>query len=249
MIQRFHLSPLLLCLLTVTLLLTQTSASLAASAAYPATEESAPGAPNGPRSCIDALKATHLAMTALSIGLGFSPLKAWGTVADLGAHVAEVGLKHCVPDLIAPPDKLYTNPNGRCVVSVRIPITRDVLEQIVLDSQILELIVNDPDLDLPPGFEQALRDTLDEPYGQFAYETTGEYSNIYAIVLPGISTAIYPAHWGDVGAPEIYHYQSDVQVTLRHNGDRVDANTVNFRPGVHTLTWTGDTLISGADLV
>jgi len=258
MIGRFRLSPFLIALLTLTLLLTQTTTILAAPTVNPLIEENTPDVPDapdatdateGPRTCIDALKATHIAMTVLSIGLGLSPLKAWGTVADLGAHVAEVGLKHCVPDLIAPPDKIITPPNGTCTVGMRIPITRDSLAQIVLDHQILDLVVNDPTLDLPPSFEQDLRATLDEPYGQFAYETTGEYSNIYAIVLPGISTAIYPSHWGDVGAPEIYHYQSDVQVTLNHNGDRVDANTVNFRPGVHTLTWTGDTLISGADLV
>ncbi len=249
MIRRFHLSPLLLCLFIVTLLFTQTTAIMAAPTALPAAEESAPAATDGPRDCIDPLKATHLAMTALSFALGFSPLKAWGTVADLAAHVAQVGLKYCVPDFKAPPDKLYTNPTGSCVVSVRIPITRDALEQIVLDSQIMELVLNDPDLDLPPNVEQALRDTLNEPYGQFAHETTGEYSNIFAIVLPGISTAIYPSHWGDVGAPEIYHYQSDVQVKLYQPGERVDANTVTFRPGVHTLTWSADTLISGADLV
>ena len=249
MIRRRRVTPFVILVLAFVLLLSQTPVLMAAPTTTTLAEENAPTEPDGPRTCINALKATHLAMTALSIGLGFSPLKAWGTAADLGAHVAEVGLKHCVPDLKAPPDKIITPPSGTCVVGIRIPITRSALEQIVLDSQILELVVNDPDLDLPPGFEQALRDTLDEPYGQFAYETTGEYSNIYAIVLPGISTAIYPFHWGDVGAPEIYHYQSDVQVTLRHNGDRVDADTVNFRPGVHTLTWSGDTLISGTDLV
>jgi len=249
MIQRSYLSSLLICLLVATLLFTQTAALLAAPSAYPVAEETVPAATDGPRTCIDALKATHIAMTVLSIGLGFSPLKAWGTAADLGAHVAEVGLKHCVPDLKARPDKLITPPNGSCVVSMRIPITRDALAQIALDSQILELILADPGIDLPPNFEQELRDTLNDPYGQFAQETTGEYSNIYAIVLPGISTAIYSSHWGDVGVPEIYHYQSDVQVKLYHPGQRVDANTVTFRPGLHTLTWSGDTLISGADLV
>lgn len=205
--------------------------------------------PTTPRDCIDPLKATHLAMTALSIGLGFSPLKAWGTVTDLAAHVAEVGLKYCVPELKAPPDKVITPPVGSCTVSLRIPIDRSALEQIILDSEILELVLADPGITLPPGFEQALRDALASPYGQFTNEITGEYSNIYAIVLPGFSTAIYPSHWGDVGAPEIYHYQSDVKVTLTHPGQRVDATTVQFRPGVHTLIWTGDTQLSGADLI
>ncbi len=248
--QHAGLSPLLVCMLTLVLLLTEATAAQAAPQRYPVAEETSPAAEDaGPRGCIDSLKATHLAMTALSFGLGFSPLKAWGTVADLAAHVAEVGLKHCVPDLKAPPDKIVMPPSGTCTVGIRIPIDRDSLAQIVLDSQILELILADPGIELPPGFEADLRAALESPYGQFTNETTGEYSNIYAIVLPGFSTAIYPSHWGDVGVPEIYHYQSDVQVTMRHPGERVDANTVNFRPGVHTLTWTGDTLISGADLI
>ncbi|MEZ4869994.1 MAG: choice-of-anchor Q domain-containing protein [Caldilineaceae bacterium] len=244
------ISPVLVLALTVLLLLTQSTTLLAAPTSVAlAQEPRVSGQTTGPRACIDPLKATHLAMTALSIGLGFSPLKAWGTVADLAAHVAEVGLKFCEPDLKAPPDKVITPPVGTCAVSLRIPITRDALEQIVLDSQVLELVLADPGIELPSGFKQALRDALDSPYGEFTNETTGEYSNVYAIVLPGFSTAIYPSHWGDVGAPEIYHYQSDVKVTLTHPGERINANTVQFRPGVHVLTWTGDTLISGADLV
>lgn len=243
-------SPLVIIVLTVILLLTQTTTGWAAPPLRPPLRlQGEETATDGPRTCINALKATHLSMSALSIGLGFSPLKAWGTAADLAAHVAEVGLKHCVPDLKAPPDKLIIPPSGTCAISMRIPINRDALAQIVLDSQILELVLADPGITLPPGFEQELRAALESPYGQFTNETTGEYSNVYAIVLPGISTAIYASHWGDVGVPEIYHYQSDVQVTLRHPGERIDANTVRFRPGVHTLTWTGDTLISGADLV
>lgn len=234
--------------LSLCLLWTQTMAATAQDAPMVTTAATQSSAA-GPRECIDPLKATHLAMTALSIGLGFSPLKAWGTVADLAAHVAEVGLKYCEPELIAPPDKVITPPVGACAVSLRIPITRDALEQIVLDSQILELVLADPGIELPPGFADALRDALESPYGQFTNETTGEYSNIYAIVLPGFSTAIYPSHWGDVGAPQIYHYQSDVKVTLTHPGERLDANTIQLRPGVHTLTWTGDTQLSGADLV
>ena len=198
MMRRPHKTPLLVLLLTLMLLLAHMPVVAATPVADTQTEATAP---DGPRDCIDPLKATHLAMTALSIGLGFSPLKAWGTVADLAAHVAQVGLKYCEPELIAPPDKVITPPVGTCAVSLRIPITRDALEQIVLDSQILELVLADPGIELPPGFEQALQDALDSPYGEYTNETTGDYSNIYGIVLPGISTAIYPSHWGDVGAP------------------------------------------------
>ena len=68
----------------------------------------------------------------------------------------------------------------------------------------------------------------------------GEYSNIYFIVNPIFSSAAWPSHWGDLGVPEIYHFNSDVQVVMRHPGQRIDGDTVAFPAGSHTISWIAD---------
>ena len=210
-----------------------------------ASAESAPD--DDPLVCIDTWTGVHLAATALATGLGFTPFKVAAIAADGTAHWANVELKHCRPFLEAPPD-IVIEPSS-CTATVEIPITRDALEQLVLDNQILELIANDPSLNLPSDFRQALQDALSSDFGYLSNETSGGYENIYFIVNPLNATAVWPSNWGELGVPELYHFNSEVQVVMRHPGNRISVDQVQFPAGVHTVSWTADTLISGADLV
>ncbi len=204
-------------------------------------------ADDDPLVCIDTWTGVHLAATALATGLGFSPFKVAAIAADGTAHWAGVELKHCRPFLEAPPN-IVVEP-AACTATLEIPIPRSALEQLVLDNQIIELILSDPTVNLPINFRQALQSSLNDDFGYLSNETSGGYSNIYFIVNPIFSSAVSASNWGDLGAPEIYHFNSDVEVVMRHTGNRIDMNRVAFPAGTHTATWIADTLIEGADLV
>ncbi|MCB0133067.1 MAG: hypothetical protein KDD78_19530, partial [Caldilineaceae bacterium] len=51
------------------------------------------------------------------------------------------------------------------------------------------------------------------------------------------------------GTPSVYHYNTDVRIQATHSGQRIDDQTIQFRPGAHTVTWRGDTLISFLDFI
>lgn len=219
-----------------------------------------------PLVCIDSWTGVHLASLAASIVLGKSPLPWYygSIIADGAAHSANVALKYCVPYFEAPPDIVFRP--STCSQTVRIPISRDELERITLDKQILLDLLQNPNVDLPNNIRNAIQVTIDSEYGQFEHTTTGDYSNIYFIVIPILSNAHLESHWGGpaldetngpssssglsgLGAPEIYHFNSDVLVSLTHPGERTSIDEVTFGAGTHTLEWSADTLLSGADLV
>ncbi|MEM7131754.1 MAG: choice-of-anchor Q domain-containing protein [Chloroflexota bacterium] len=200
-----------------------------------------------PLVCIDSWTGVHLAATALSTGLGFTPFKAAAIAADGTAHWANVELKHCRPFLEAPA-ALVLEPSS-CTATVEIPIPRDLLDQLVLDNQIIEQIIKDPELELPTNFRAELEQALNSDFGYLSNETSGEYSNIYFIVNPIFSSAAWPSNWGELGVPEIYHFNSDVYVTAIHSGKRTSLTEVEFYAGSHSVEWTADTLIAGEDLV
>ncbi|MCB0047058.1 MAG: hypothetical protein KDD92_16660 [Caldilineaceae bacterium] len=200
-----------------------------------------------PLVCIDTWTGVHLAATALAMGLGFTPFKAAAIAADGTAHWANVELKHCRPVLNAPPD-LVIEPTG-CTATIAIPIQRDELDQLILDNQIIQQIVDDPTVQLPTDFRRTLESSLAQEYGHLANEISADYSNIYFVVNPLFSAASWPSTWGDLGVPDLYHFNADVTVVMDHPGDRISRDAVRFPAGSYTITWTADTLISGTDLV
>ncbi|MBV7334335.1 hypothetical protein KFU94_40090 [Chloroflexi bacterium TSY] len=207
-----------------------------------------------PNTCIDVGAGIFISATALSM----LPIKNISVIFDLIAHSANLGLKHCVPVLTVPPNKAIdpldppsgvTVSDNKCAVAMRIPLPQSALDQLILDKQIIDLVVNDPTIELPIEFALELRKALDSEYGHLSNQLTGEYSNIMGITLPFLSPASQASYWGDVGKPGIKHFNSDVLIALEHGGERLDKNKVEFQTGSHSLRWTADTLIEGADLV
>ncbi|MEZ4662464.1 MAG: Ig-like domain-containing protein [Caldilineaceae bacterium] len=196
-----------------------------------------------PLTCIDGFTVTYVAATAVAM----LPIKNISVAADLVAHIANVALKHCRPVFNAP-DDIVLRPDG-CTATLRIPISRESLDKLFLDKQIIDLIVNDPTLELPIAMRNDLRNALEQQYGHLSNQLTGDYSNVFFMVLPFLSPASQPGYWGDLGAPDIYHFNSDVEIKLSHGGQRLDENRVQFRAGSYTFFWTADTLLAGADLV
>lgn len=196
--------------------------------------------------CINDLTIAHAAATAASI----VPIPGFSDAADAAAFVLNLALKECAPILTPSADRAFDpaadTDADPCTVTVRLPLTREALDQLVLDRQLLQESLNNSDLNLPPAFRAHLDELLQSEYGRFEQQTYGSYSNVFGILL---SSATYGADWGEVGTPTVRHYNSDVQIILTHPGERVDANHVRFGPGTHTLRWTADTLISNEDFI
>lgn len=143
-------------------------------------ENVAPENANGddPLTCIDGFTVTYVAATAVAM----LPIKNISVAADLVAHIANVALKHCRPVFNAP-DDIVLEPSG-CTATLRIPISRESLDKLFLDKQIIDLIVNDPTLELPIAMRNDLRNALEQQYGHLSNQLTGDYSNVFFMVLP-----------------------------------------------------------------
>ncbi|MEM7800243.1 MAG: hypothetical protein AAF633_13700, partial [Chloroflexota bacterium] len=199
------------------------------------------------RACISGWTAAHISATALSMGLSFTPFKAAAIAADGAAHWASVELRHCRPDFTAPADVIIDN--GLCSTRLDIPVPLGLVDRIALNKQIIELILDDADIYIPPSMRLELLDMLESPYGHYENEIDAEFSKFYFVTDPISSTAIHPNRWGDLGTPDIHHYNADVYIVMNHPGNRINWEEVEFETGVHTVNWTADTTIQGSDLV
>lgn len=233
------LLPLLLCL---SLLLALPGATASAQEAVP-TGADVPAAQSiTPKGCIIPLQVAHIAASIAS--LLPLPIPGFKTAADMAEYGANLALKGCPPDLVAPKN-IVKPPPPNCELRVRLPLNATWNELNLIDDKLFALMLQR--YHIPSALRPVLQDLIDSEYGRFENEVYGGYSNIYGIVLPFELSEWAPGDWGDVGSPEIYHYNSDVFITLRHPGRRVSAQTVVFRPGSYTLDWQADTLISGFD--
>ncbi len=195
-----------------------------------------------PKECIIPLQIAHIAASIAS--LLPVPIPGFKTAADMAEYGANLALKGCPPHLV-PPQDVIEPPPPNCVYEMNLPLDATWNELNEIDDKLFNLLL--ARYHVPQALRPTLQDLIDSEYGRFENEVYGSYSNIYGIVLPFELSEWAPGEWGDVGNPEIYHYNSDVFITLRHSGERIDDQTVAFRPGSYTLNWQADTLISGFD--
>ena len=195
-----------------------------------------------PKECIIPLQVAHIAASIAS--LLPLPIPGFKTAADMAEYGANLALKGCPPDLTPPPD-IIKSPPVNCVYRMNLPLDATWNELHLMDDKLFSLLL--ARYHVPQYLRPQLQDLIDSEYGRFENEVYGSYSNIYGIVLPFELSEWAPGNWGDVGNPSVYHYNSDVFITLRHPGQRVDDRTVAFRPGSYTLRWQADTLISAFD--
>ena len=195
-----------------------------------------------PLECINPLKAAHIAAAIASV-LPL-PIPGFKTAADMAEFGANLALKGCPPDLTPPPD-IIKSPPADCVYEISLPLDATWNELHLMDDKLFSLML--ARYHVPQSLRPKLQDLIDSEYGRFENEVYGSYSNIYGLVLPFELSEWAPGDWGGVGNPEIYHYNSDVFITLRHPGKRISDQTVIVRPGSYTLRWEADTLISAFD--
>lgn len=77
----------------------------------------------------------------------------------------------------------------------------------------------------------------------------GSYSNVLGVALPH-KDIFYGTDWGDIGTPEIVHWNTDVELSASYPG-RFDAaaGTVTFGTGVNGIVWRGDTMVHPLDFI
>ncbi len=206
-----------------------------------------------PGECIDPLKAAHITATVISL----LPIPGFSDGGDVAEYLANLALKLCEAVLDPSEDLIISNPaeqslidNDPCTYYVRLPLTDDDMDLIVLDREMIQEIIAeislDPTLRLSAAFLSYLEEYLASEFGRFESQKQGEYSDIYGIVF---SSSSHGTDWGDLGSPDVYHYNSDIRVELFHPGERVDEDYIRFLPGDHALRWEGNTLISVIDFV
>ncbi|MEZ4619992.1 MAG: hypothetical protein R2867_31435 [Caldilineaceae bacterium] len=215
----------------------------------PATTAGATAADNTiaaePLDCINPLKNGHIAASIASL----VPIPFFKDAADLAAYGLNLELKNCPPHLVPAHNLAYQPPQGECSVDLRMPIAVNYNALTQLDAEIIAEVMNDPELREIPGLKAELEKQLALEYGRFTHETYGSYINIYGIQLPLNLSEFAANDWGTVGRPEIYHYNSDVLITLRHPGERLNTEYVRFFAGSNALSWKADTLLSPFDYV
>jgi predicted outer membrane repeat protein len=208
----------------------------------------APAAPDidfaTPMECIRPLRAAHIAAAIASV-LPL-PIPGFKTAADMAEFGANLALKGCPPDLVAPKN-IVKPPPPNCELLLTIPLDATYNELNQLDEQFFGLLLQR--YHVPADARGDIIDLMESEYGRFENETYGSYSNVYGIELPLELSDWSSGNYGDVGAPEIYHYNTDVHISLLHPGKRIDENTVVLRPGSYTLSWRADTLISAFDWI
>lgn len=251
--RRPHLSPLLALILTLLLLLTEGTTLLAMPTSAPVGEENVPAAiteVNGsditasePLDCINPLKDAHIAASIASL----VPVPFFKDAADLAAYGLNLELKNCPPHLVPAANLVRTPASGECSVDLRMPIAVNYNSLVQVDKEIIAEILLDPELSKVPGLAVELERELALEYGRFNHEIYGSYINIYGIVLPLNHSEFAANDWGAVGRPEIYHYNSDALITLRHPGERLNTEYVRFFAGTNALNWQADTLFSDWD--
>lgn len=208
----------------------------------------APAAPDiafaTPMECITPFKIAHIAAAIASV-LPI-PIPGFKTAADMAEFGANLALKGCPPHLV-PPKDIVKSPPPNCELTLRIPLDATYNELNQLDEQFYDLLLQR--YHVPATARADIIALLESEYGRFENETYGSYSNVYGIELPLELSVWSSGNYGDVGAPEIYHYNTDVHISLFHPGRRISESAVVLRPGAHTLTWRADTLISAFDWI
>jgi hypothetical protein len=208
----------------------------------------APTAPDfdfdNPKDCIIPLQVAHIAAAIASVLP--VPIPGWKTAADMAEFGANLALKGCPPHL-APPKDIVKNPPPNCELILHLPVDATYNELHQMDEQFFNLLLTR--YHVPASERASIIKMMESEYGRLENETYGSYSNIYGIVLPLELSDWSSGNYGDVGQPEIYHYNSDVHISLFHPGKRINAKQVVLRPGTHTLNWRADTLISFFDWI
>ncbi len=233
------LLPLFLCL---SLLLALPPAHLSAQETTPTGADAPTVGSATPKECIVPLQIAHIAASIAS--LLPVPIPGFKTAADMAEYGANLALKGCPPHLL-PPKDVVKPPPPECVYEMNLPLNATWNELHLMDDKLFSLLLER--YQVPNALRPVLQELIDSEYGRFENEVYGGYSNIYGIVLPLELSEWAPGDWGDVGSPDVFHYNSDVFITLRHPGERVSDQTVAFRPGSYSLNWQADTLISAFD--
>lgn len=242
------LLPFVLCAaLLVSVLMPATAAAQEATPRAPIAFD-APAAPDiefdNPKDCIIPLQVAHIAAAIASVLP--VPIPGWKTAADMAEFGANLALKGCPPHLV-PPDDIVKDPPPNCEQILRLPINATYNELHQMDEQLFDLLLTR--YHVPSAERAQILKMMESEYGRLENETYGSYSNIYGMVLPLELSDWSSGHYGDVGQPEIYHYNTDVHISLFHPGKRINANEVVLRPGSYTLSWRADTLISFFDWI
>ena len=242
------------------LLLAQAAPVQAAQVAMPLmpqttpTDEAAVDSPTvgDPDDCIDPLKAAHISATIASL----LPIPGFSDGADIAEYLTNLALKDCTPVVTPPVDRVIdpatqsSFDSDPCTYRVLLPLSEEDKELIILDRQVIEAVIAEIEADsrlkVSSAYMAALRHFLTLRYGRFETQKLGEFQDIYGIVF---SSSSHGTNWGGLGTPSIYHYNSDVRIQATHSGQRMDDETIQFRPGAHTVTWRGDTLISFLDFI
>jgi hypothetical protein len=238
----------MLCIGLIFLLSTGATTAYAATSPPTLQQESsaqAEEATNAPRDCIDPLMASHIAATLLSL----LPLPGWADAADAAAYALNIALKHCPPDLQAPPDIVITQPNQGCLHHLRLPTPNDIADLVAMDRAIIEELLADPEVNLTPSQRAEFMAELDAEFGRFMNHAYDSYTNVYGVALPIQATSFDVPYWDEIGTPSIFHYNSDVLIEVLHPGTRISPYLIAVPVGNHQLRWTGKTTISEFDYI
>lgn len=196
-----------------------------------------------PRDCIDPLMAGHIAATLASL----APIPGFADAADAAAYALNIALKHCPPDLSPPPPIVVQQPSQGCVHRLALPVPLSYENLVRMDQIILEEIIEDPSFNPTPQELAELTLEIDNKYGRFDNLAYGYYSNVYGIPLPIRLSEFAVPHWGDIGAPKVFHYNSDVEIEMTFPGKRISPELIEVPVGSHQVVWKGDTFISKFD--
>jgi hypothetical protein len=189
--------------------------------------------------------AAHILATALSV----LPLPGWSTAADAAAYGLNLAIKLCPPDLIPPSPIVVNTPSEGCSHIFQLPLPRDYRNIVQVDRIVIEELLNDPAIYLARSIRIDLEAALMQDFGRFSNHANSAYVNVYGIALPVTLSRYTVPHWGDIGSPRVFHYNTDVMIELTHPGTRIDANRIEIPVGNHNLRWEGETLISDWDYV
>ncbi len=202
-------------------------------------------ADESPRACIDPLMASHIAATLLSL----APIPGFADAADAAAYALNLALKNCPPELIPPDPIVIETPNAACVHHMVVPLPAGWSELVSMDKAIIQELLADPELNLTQSERAELQKQLQSEYGRFDNIAYGSYSNIYGLTLPIQVTAYASPFWGDVGSPEVFHYNSDAMIELTLPGKRISEYLMEVPVGNYELQWKADTMISAFDYI
>jgi hypothetical protein len=146
-----------------------------------------------------------------------------------------------------PPDIVITQPNQGCAHVMNLVVPINVEELVALEREIMQELINLPELNLTPTQVAEMQRLQQLEYGRFENKAYFSYSNIFGISLPLRVSPFAVPQLGDFGVPQVYHYNSSVLVEMTYPGTRVSLYAVSVPVGNHSVRWQGDTLIGFFD--